>query len=115
MKKYFLEIILAIIVMILLLLFFILSSMREKKKLIIGTWKAVDSEDNYSYIFNENGTCSYEMSAARLDCVYEKDEEQLAILYDGNTKPNRFQYRFEKDTLIIQDTGGKEYKFIRQK
>ena len=104
MKKYFLGII------IFLLLFLTTGC----KKSIIGKWKAIDTKDEYYYIFNGNKTCSYEMKVARLDCTYNINENKLTILYKGNTKSNTYEYRFEKNTLIIRDNTGKDNKFIKE-
>jgi hypothetical protein len=53
------------------------------------------------------------MMVARLDCTYEIDDEKLIILFNGNEKPNTFQYYFDNNTLIIKDNTGKENKFIK--
>ena len=61
------------------------------KKSIIGKWRALDTKDEYYYIFNKDKTCSYEMKVARLDCTYEEDGTHLTVLYKGNTKPITFE------------------------
>ena len=83
------------------------------KNKIIGKWKAIDSKMEYYYIFNEDKTCSYEMTVARLDCTYEDDGKKLTILYKGNDTPSNYEYHFDDDTLIIT-TDGKDNKFIKQ-
>ena len=85
------------------------------QKKIIGKWKAMDKDNEYYYIFNDDKTCSYEMTVAKLNCTYEDDGSKLTILYDGNDKPNTFEYRFDKKTLIIIDETGKENKFMKEK
>ena len=106
MKKY---------ILVIVLFFLIILSTGCKKK-IYGKWKAIDTDIEYYYIFNKDKTCSYEMKVARLDCTYEeKNENQIIISYDGSTKDNTFEYKFEKNTLIIKDTNGKKYKFIKEK
>ena len=85
------------------------------KKSVVGKWKAIDKENEYYYIFNKDKTCSYEMTVARLDCTYEEDGSKLTILYDGTEKPTTFEYRFEKETLIIKDETGKDNKFVKVK
>ena len=104
MKKYFLGI---VIVLLLILT-------TGCKKSIVGKWKSIDKENEYYYIFNDDKTCSYELTIARLDCTYEENDSKLTILYNGNDKPTNFEYRFEKNTLIITDKTGKDNKFIKE-
>lgn len=85
------------------------------KKSIIGKWKAINTKDEYYYIFREDKTCSYEMTVARLDCTYEVDEKQITILYNGNSKSNTFEYHFKGNTLIITDDNNNDNEFIKQK
>ena len=42
-----------------------------------------------------------------------QNDEKLIILFNGNEKPNTFQYYFDNNTLIIKDNTGKENKFIK--
>ena len=84
------------------------------KKSIVGKWKAIDTKTEYYYIFNNDKTCSYEMTVARLDCTYEENDGKLIILYNGNTKPTIYEYRFEGSTLIIKDDNDKDNKFIKE-
>lgn len=94
----------------LLLLLFITTGC---KKSIVGRWKSIETTNEYYYIFNDDKTCSYEMTVARLDCTYELDDEKITILYNGNDKPKTYQYRFEDNMLIIRDNTGKDNKFIK--
>lgn len=111
MKKYYLR--------IALLLLLLLTT--GCKKSIVGKWKSVDSKSEYYYLFNDDNTCSYEMTVARLDCTYEEDDEKLIILFDGNDKAKVYKYRFErsnpfqKNILIISDDTGKDNKFIKER
>ena len=105
MKKYFLVI----------LIFLLLILTTGCKKIIVGKWKSIDKENEYYYIFNDDKTCSYEMTIARLDCTYEENDSKLTILYNGNEKPITFEYRFEKKTLIITDDAGNDNKFVKEK
>lgn len=98
-----------------ILLFLLLFLTVGCKKNIIGKWEAIETNNKYFYIFNDDKTCSYEMTVARLDCTYEDDGEKLSILYKGKEKANIYQYRFEGDTLIIKDDTGKDNKFSKIK
>ena len=102
MKKYYLGI-----------LFLLLILTTGCKKSIIGKWKAIDTKDEYYYIFNADKTCSYEMKVARLDCTYKINGDKLIVLYKGNKKANTFEYRFKGYTLIIKDSTGKDNKFSK--
>ena len=84
------------------------------EKSIEGKWKSVDTNNEYYYIFNKDNTCSYEMTIARLDCTYEKKDGTLKILFDGKEKQHIYEYRFEKNNLIIKDNTGKDNKFIKE-
>ena len=84
------------------------------QKNIIGKWKAVDTNTEYYYIFNNDKTCSYEMNVARLNCTYKKDGKKLTIQYNGNSKANTYEYRIEGKTLIIKDDKGTDNKFIKE-
>ncbi len=103
MKKYLIGI-------VLFLLLFITTGC---KKSIIGKWKAIETNSEYYYIFNDDKTCSYEMTVARLDCTYEVDDEKITILYKGNDNPKTFKYHFDGNTLIIKDDTGKDNKFTK--
>ncbi len=85
------------------------------KKNIIGKWKSTSTKDEYYYIFNENKTCSYELTVARLDCTYEIKENKLTILYKGNTKPSTFEYEIKGNKLIIKDESNNSNEFIKEK
>ena len=98
-----------------LLIFLLLFLIIGRKKSIIGKWKAEDEKNTYYYIFNADKTCSYEMTVARLDCTYEINESKITILYNGNEKTNTYEYRFEKNKLIIKDSTGKDNIFTKEK
>ncbi len=55
------------------------------------------------------------MKVARLDCTYEDDGKSLTILYKGSDQAKTFEYRFEKNNLIITDNNGKDNIFIKNK
>ena len=83
-------------------------------KSIVGKWKSADKNNEYYYIFNKDKTCAYEMTVARLDCTYEANDGELKILFNGNEKAKTYEYRFEKDNLIIKDSNGKDNKFTKE-
>lgn len=83
-----------------------------KKNEIIGTWESIDNDNKYYYIFNDDSTCSYKLSNARLDCTYETNSDELTITYKGDTKENKYKYHIENDTLII-NVDNTDYKFSK--
>ncbi len=85
------------------------------KKSIIGKWKSTNKKNEYYYNFNEDKTCSYEMTVARLDCTYEINENKITILYKGNKNAHTFKYQFKGKSLIIIDDNNHQNTFIRQK
>ena len=86
-KKYFI-----ITLIILLIILMIFKLIINNNKSIIGKWKAIDTKDEYYYIFNKDKTCSYEMTVAKLNCTYEIKDTKLIILYkDEKGKDNKFK------------------------
>lgn len=98
-----------------ILIFLLLVCTTGCTKNIVGKWKSSDSDDELYYIFNNDKTCSYEMSIARLDCTYETENNRLTIMYKGSDKASTYEFRFEKNTLIIKDETGKDNRFIKEK
>lgn len=86
-----------------------------KKQTIIGKWKSLEEKEEYYYIFNNDKTCSYQMSVAKLECTYEEDGEKVNILFKGNENSITYWYHFEKGILIIKDATGKDNKFTKVK
>lgn len=105
MKKYLLGI-------VLLSSIFLITGCGKK---IVGKWKAIESTNEYYYIFNNDNTCSYELAVARLDCTYEDNGKNITILYKGNPTPSTYEYQLDGDTMIIKDDNGNDNKFIREK
>ena len=110
MKKYIIWAIL-FLSLSLIILFLVVSN----KKSIVGKWKSVGKKNEFYYIFNTDKSCSYKMTAAKLNCTYKLDDSKLIILYDGSKKNITFDYEFEKDKLIIIDQKGNKNKFVKVK
>ena len=91
MKK---NIILATLLLSLLLI--ILFLVVSNKKSIVGKWKSVGKKNEYYYIFNTDKSCSYKMTAAKLNCTYKLDDSKLIILYDGSKKNITFEYELDR-------------------
>ena len=110
MKKYIIWAIL-FLSLSLIILFLVISN----KPSIVGKWKSVGKDNEYYYIFNNDKSCSYKMTAARLKCTYKVDDTKLIILYDGSKKSITFDYELDKEKLIIIDQKGKKNKFVKVK
>ncbi len=98
------------IVVIALLLLIITGCGKNK---IVGKWKADGYSVDYYYIFNDDNTCAYEMTGAKMECTYETNENKVTILYKGNTIANTYEYIIEGDILLIKDSFGNNVKYIR--
>ena len=96
-----------------ILLFLLLFLTTGCKKSIIGKWKAIETKNEYYYIFNNDKTCSYEMKFAKLGCTYENDDKIITILFKGTEQAKTYDYYFEGQTLVIKDDIGKDNKFIK--
>ena len=83
-----------------------------KRNRLVGRWRALNSGDNYYYIFNKDKTCFYIMPNARLDCTYEIDDVKINILFKGEKKTKSYPFRFDNDNLIINDEFGKDNVFV---
>ena len=84
------------------------------KKGLVGKWRADGHSVDYYYIFNDDKTCAYEMSGAKMECTYEDDGTKVTILYKGNTNANTYEYTIDGDTLIIKDSFGDDVKYTRK-
>ena len=78
------------------------------KNKLVGKWKAIDTGIDYFYTFNEDKTCIYEMTGAKMDCTYEMEGKRITILYKGSSTPNSYEYKIDKDTLTLKDNLGNE-------
>ena len=86
-----------------------------EKESIIGKWKEIDSEYELYFTFNDDNTCSYKMTGAKLDCTYKvEDDSIIKIQYNGSDKEIKYNYYFEEDNLIIKDNSGTKYKLEKQ-
>ena len=107
MKKYIVGIGIFLLLAIVVFVLFI-----PKRNRLVGRWRALNSGDNYYYIFNKDKTCYYIMPNARLDCTYEIDDVKINILFKGEKKTKSYPFRFDNDNLIINDEFGKDNVFV---
>lgn len=109
MKKYIIGIgVFLSLIIVAIILFFAFKNNNR----FVGKWRALNSGDNYYYVFNKDNTCSYVMQNAKLDCTYEIDDTKLIILYNGEKKAKSYLYRFDKEKLVINDDEGKDNYFV---
>ena len=83
---------------------------KEEKDPIIGSW----AQGSWVYTFNEDKTCSYEYSGSKMECTYEKDGENLSILYKGNTVPFKTTFKIEGNKLTIKDSLDKDVVYEKK-
>ena len=83
------------------------------KNKLVGKWKADGYSVDYYYIFNDDNTCAYEMTGAKMECTYKIDGNKVTILYKGNTISNTYEYTIEGDILLIKDSFDNNVKYIR--
>ena len=84
------------------------------QKGLVGKWRAEGYSVDYYYVFNEDKTCAYEMSGAKMECTYEDDGTKVTILYKGNTSSNTYEYTIDGNTLTIKDSFGNDVKYTRK-
>ena len=83
-----------------------------KKEGLVGTW--VYEGGSYTYVFNEDGTGSYEAFGGKLEFTYTTEGEKLSILYTGNTAPFETTYTIDGNTLNVRDSAGKDTIYKRK-
>ena len=110
MRKTVISILLAALLLVALL---ILTGCGNKSNGIVGQWK-YDGAD-YTYTFNEDGTGNYNAYGTKMEFTYELKDDQISILYTGNTDPFETKYSIDGDTLNIVDSLGKDtlYKKVK--
>ena len=103
-----------IILSVVLVMLVVLVTGCGKKEGLVGRWRYDGSSTDYYYIFNEDKTCAYEMSGAKMEGTYEDDGSKVTILYKGNTEASTYEYKIEGDTLTIKDSFGNDVKYVRK-
>lgn len=91
----------------------IITDVSEIRNEIVGTW----SIDNYSYVFNEDGTGSYTMSSEDYGDVvtlftYEAGLETLTITFDADIV-EYYTYTITENTLSIYTPDGSVSTFTK--
>jgi uncharacterized lipoprotein YehR (DUF1307 family) len=82
----------------------------EKKDPIVGVW----AHDSYVYTFNEDKTCNYHALGNDMKCTYTVEDDQLSILYEGNTHPFETTFKIENKTLIIKDSFDNDVEYKKK-
>lgn len=91
----------------------LITDVSEIRDDIVGTW----SIDNYSYVFNEDGTGSYTMSSEDYGDVvtlftYEAGLETLTITFDADIV-EYYTYTITENTLSIYTPDGSVSAFAK--
>ena len=80
------------------------------KTTIVGKW----AQGSFVYTFNEDGTCSYDISGNTMECTYEAKDGNISILYNGTTSPFKTKYSIDGKTLHIEDSFGSDVTYEKQ-
>lgn len=94
----------------LLTVIFITGCDNNKGNTIVGKWAL----GSYVYTFNEDGTCSYDVSGAIMKCTYKVDGDKLSILYDGNTASFDTTYSIDGNKLNVKDSLGRDTIYTKK-
>lgn len=78
---------------------------------IVGSWAY---SDTYIYTFNSDGTGTYDVGGTIMNFTYEANDNELSILYDGNTAPMVLEYSIDGDTLNVKDSFGEDTLYTRK-
>ena len=84
------------------------------KKGLVGKWRQDGYSVDYYFIFNEDKTCSYEMSGAKRVCTYNDDGSKITVYYKGNPNPNIYEYTIDGNALTIKDSYNNVIKYTRK-
>lgn len=82
------------------------------KSPIVGVWKYKGMDAKY--VFNDDGTCSYDYYNSSQKCTYTDNGDSVELLYEGMTVSNKFGYRIDGKTLYIEDSFGDEVEYEKQ-
>lgn len=78
---------------------------------IFGKWEAIGVSPSVIYVFNKDGTCSYETFGIRLKCTYKDKGDKLEVLYNGKEEADIYEYVIEDSILTIKDASGISIKY----
>ena len=82
------------------------------KKGLVGSW--IYKTGSYVYVFNDDGTGSYEYGSNVRNFTYTTDGNKITILYSGNTIPFETTYEIKDDELIIKDSYDNDTIYVRK-
>lgn len=82
----------------------------ESKKPIVGKW----AHGSFIYTFNEDGSCSYDVSGKLMKCTYKTDGSKLSILYEGMDTTFDTTFSIEDNKLNVKDTMGNNTYYDKQ-
>ncbi len=84
----------------------------------IGTWEYTDEGYGATYIFNEDKTGTYTLTAGEesdvLNFTYKIDSKIIYITYENDTDVFENKYKLENEKLIIEDSFGEKMEFIKK-
>lgn len=82
----------------------------ESKNPIVGKW----AHGSFIYTFNEDGTCSYDVSGTMMKCTYKTDGDKLSILYEGMDTTFDTTFSIEDKKLNVKDSMGNNTYYDKQ-
>ena len=109
------KIILGVVALLLLaLIAFVIIYFTLSSKEILGTCVSRDN-NNYVYIFKWNKKGIAVAYFNDKEFSYKTDDDKLKITYKESKKTYEYSYRIVKDKLLITDSSGKQYVYVKQK
>ncbi|MBQ4527630.1 MAG: hypothetical protein II998_06130 [Clostridia bacterium] len=85
----------------------------EKKNPIVGTW-GFETNSEWEYKFNADGTGSYTFGGEPMTFTYEDDGKEIRLKYDHADNVNVYKYTIDGDTLNIEDDFGEVTVFKKK-
>ena len=80
------------------------------KNTIVGKWAL----GSFVYTFNEDGTCTYDVSGKLMKCTYKTDGDKISIIYEGNTAPFETTYSIDGNKLNVKDSFDNDTIYTRK-
>ena len=82
---------------------------------IVGSWKNNELGSDFIYTFNEDGTGKYDAAGTIMEFTYTTQEDNISILYTGDTVPFETKYNIDGDTLNVIDSMGNDTLYEKVK
>ena len=92
------------------------SSGGDSASIVGTTWKDVDAGGVTTYEFSKDMTGYLDSGVVKLEFTYVDNGDSVDITYNGSTddKPTTLKYTIDGDKLTIQDSEGKDVKYVKK-